>query len=106
MPLRWKIASVKTDRRANCSEVKMRNMLRAWFLLVAFVLATAPVRGQQKRALTFDDLMSVDRIGEPMISPDGLWVAYTVAKPDVTANRLTRNIWVVSTDGPGEPRQL
>ena len=41
-----------------------------------------------------------------MISPDGLWVAYTVAKADLAANRVTRNIWFVSTSGASEPRQL
>ncbi len=84
----------------------MKHLLRAWFLLAALILATGPVWAQQKRALSFDDLMAIDRISEPMVSPDGQWVAYTVAKADVAANRLTRNIWIVSTNGTSEPRQL
>jgi len=84
----------------------MNNLLRTWILLAVLILATGPVRAQQKRPLSFDDLMAIDRISEPMVSPDGQWVAYTVAKADVTANRLTRNIWIVSTNGTSEPRQL
>jgi dipeptidyl aminopeptidase/acylaminoacyl peptidase len=84
----------------------MKHQRRIWFLLAVLILAVGPTWAQQKRPLTFDDLMSIDRISEPMVSPDGLWVAYTVAKADVAANRLTRNIWIVSTNGTSEPRQV
>ena len=84
----------------------MKHLLRTWNLLAVLILATGPVWAQQKRPLSFDDLMAIDRISEPMVSPDGQWVAYTVAKADVAANRLTRNIWIVSTNGTSEPRQL
>ncbi len=84
----------------------MKHLLGTWFLLALLILATGPVWAQQKRPLSFDDLMAIDRISEPMVSPDGQWVAYTVAKADITANRLTRNIWIVSTNGTSEPRQL
>jgi len=84
----------------------MKHLRRIWFLLAVLILAAGPIWAQQKRPLTFDDLMAIDRISEPMVSPDGLWVAYTVTKADVAANRLTRNIWIVSTNGTSEPRQI
>ena len=84
----------------------MKHLRRIWFLLAVLILAASPTWAQQKRPLTFDDLMSIDRISEPMVSPDGLWVAYTITKADVAANRLTRNIWIVSTNGTSEPRQI
>ncbi len=84
----------------------MRNPLNIWAVFAALILSVAPIRAQQKRAITFDDLMSVERISEPMVSPNGRWVAYTVAKPDLAANRINRNIWMVSTSGASEPRQL
>jgi len=84
----------------------MKRQAKIWLFSAVLILATAPVRAQQKHSLTFDDLISVERISEPTISPDGLWVAYTLAKPDLAANRLTRNIWIVSTNGTSEPRQL
>src|SRR5438309_7926362 len=85
---------------------KMKPLLRMCFSFVVLILAAVPVRAQQKRPLTFDDLISVERVSEPMVSPDGLWVAYTVAKADLAANRLARDIWIVSTSGTSEPRQL
>jgi dipeptidyl aminopeptidase/acylaminoacyl peptidase len=84
----------------------MNRLLRACFSAVPLIWALVPVHAQQKRPLTFADLISVQRISEPAISPDGVWVAYTVATPDLAANRLLRNIWIVSTNGTSGPRQL
>ena len=81
----------------------MRHLPRTCFLFACLTLTIAPLGAQQKHPLTFDDLISAQRISEPTISPDGLWVAYTVAKPDLAANRLVRNIWIVSTNGTSEP---
>src|SRR5712691_592344 len=86
------------------------------FLCVLGLAASAPVASAQsvltaaapapsKRAITFDDLIGLDRVSEPQVSPDGKWVVYRVATPDRQANRLASNIWVVSTAG-GALRQL
>jgi len=52
-----------------------------------------------KRPITFDDLRSMHRVASPVISPDGKWVAYSVATPDMDANRNASNIWVVPAIG-------
>jgi dipeptidyl aminopeptidase/acylaminoacyl peptidase len=59
-----------------------------------------------KRAMTFDDLMAMQRVSEPQISPDGHAVVYTVGTTEMEANRIARNIWVVSTTPGSQPRQL
>ncbi len=33
---------------------------------------------QAKRGITPDDLVKMVRVGAPVVSPDGAWVAYTV----------------------------
>ncbi len=89
-----------------------------WFaLVVCLVIATAgapPARSQApateaqaatKHAITFNDLISLDRISEVHVSPDGKRVAYQVSTSDKEANRTMRNIWVVSI-AEGRPRQL
>ena len=58
-----------------------------------------------KHAITFDDLIKMHRVAEPQISPDGKWVAYTLATPDMDGNRNASNIWIVPTSG-GAPAQL
>jgi dipeptidyl aminopeptidase/acylaminoacyl peptidase len=79
--------------------------------LFVVLLATAPLAGQPtpatagKRAMTFDDLLGMYRVGDPQISPDGKWIAYTLGAVDKAANRTVRNIWLAPVAG-GEPRQL
>ena len=45
------------------------------------------------------------RISDPQISPDGTRVLYTVATPDLSANRTARDVWMV-TIATGETRNL
>ncbi|MBS1842223.1 MAG: S9 family peptidase [Acidobacteria bacterium] len=76
--------------------------------MVAVVCAMASGAGAQdagKHAITFDDLIKLQRVAEPAISPDGKWVAYTVTVPDMEANRNASNIWLVATSG-GDAIQL
>ncbi len=56
--------------------------------------------------MTVDDLLAMQRISDPQISPDGNSVAYAVGTPDVGANRIVRNIWVISTAQGSQPQQL
>ena len=48
------------------------------------------------RPITPNDLLVLQRITEPQLSPDGKQVIYTVGVPDLTAMsaaRLTRSAW-------------
>jgi dipeptidyl aminopeptidase/acylaminoacyl peptidase len=49
------------------------------------------------------DIARLRQLGNPRVSPDGATVAFTVADPDVEANRYTRRIWLcpASADGGG-----
>jgi dipeptidyl aminopeptidase/acylaminoacyl peptidase len=75
------------------------------FFLIALV-SSARAQTPSKRAMTFDDLAAMQRVGEPQISPDGRAVAYTVGITDMDSNRVAHNIWVVSTAQGSQPRQL
>ncbi len=65
----------------------------------------SPAQTAAKRAITFDDLVRLDRVSEPQVSPDGKWVAYKLGTPDKEANRTASNLWLVATAG-GAPQQL
>src|SRR5215831_15335550 len=75
-------------------------------LLEAITLVGA-ANGQTpaKHPITFDDLMKLHRVSSPQVSPDGKWVAYSVATPDMDTNRNASNIWLIGTTG-GEAMQL
>jgi len=58
--------------------------------------------------MSIDDLLSLHIVGEPQVSPDGAWVAFTDQQSHAAANTTSSAIWLVSSKGgKGEaPRQL
>ena len=67
------------------------------FTLVA--LAAAPTLAQAKKGLTVDDMLAMQRVSEPDVSPDGRLVTFTVRDTDLDANRGRTDVWLASTDG-------
>ena len=52
-----------------------------------------------RRLLTLADLDRLLRVADPRVSPDGQWVAYTVTKVDVAADKDDTDVWMTSWDG-------
>jgi dipeptidyl aminopeptidase/acylaminoacyl peptidase len=63
-----------------------------FLLFSAFIL---PAFGQSKRPFTFEDMMKLKRVGEPVPSPDGKWVLFSAIDVDLAANTKTPHIWIV-----------
>jgi len=51
------------------------------------------------------DLLALDRVGEPQVSPDARRVVFTVRRTDLEQNRGRKDLWVVGLDGKA-PIQL
>jgi dipeptidyl aminopeptidase/acylaminoacyl peptidase len=85
----------------------MKNLARTGFVVLTatLVMFAFPAHAQTKHAMTFDDLISMQRVSDPHISPDGKWVAFTLATPDREANRNASNIWLIPAAG-GAAKQL
>src|SRR5216684_1998257 len=85
-----------------------RPILRSGLLGSTLLCGLPAVLAQptEKHAIKFDDLIHMHRVAEAQVSPDGKWVAYSVATPDLEANRSVRNIWIVATAGSGTAVQL
>lgn len=60
----------------------------------------------ESRTFTVDDLLSIKRVSDPQLSPDGKWVTYTVGTPDLEKNKVVNHIWLVSSTPGGISRQL
>jgi dipeptidyl aminopeptidase/acylaminoacyl peptidase len=71
----------------------------------AALLALAASAFAQKKPFDVDALLSLQRISDPQISPDGRTVAFTVQSIDVEANKRPKQIWVVPLMG-GTPRRI
>jgi dipeptidyl aminopeptidase/acylaminoacyl peptidase len=70
--------------------------------LIGVALATAPASA---KGLTVDDMLAMQRVGDPQVSPDGKLVAFSVRDTDMEANKGRYDIWLVGTDGTN-PRRL
>ena len=60
---------------------------------------------QSKHPFTFEDMMQLKRIGEPMVSPDGKWVAFSAVDVNLDENTRKPHLWIVAVNG-GEARRL
>ncbi len=54
---------------------------------------------QGKRPLSVDDLFNLKEVRDPQRSPDGKWVAYTVARAIKDTDKNDTDVWMVSWDG-------
>ena len=54
--------------------------------------------------MTLDDLFRLQDVGDPEVSPDGNWIAYTVSTIDTTADKRLTDIWMVNWDGSQDIR--
>ena len=52
-----------------------------------------------KRAITLDNLAKLKSVGDPQVSPDGKWVAYTIGTVNVEKDTHDTDLWMVSWDG-------
>src|SRR5258707_628353 len=76
------------------SPVLRRHAMRHLSFLLA-LLFSLPAFSQAKHPFTFEDMMKLKRVGEPVPSPDGKWVLFAAVDVDLAANKKTSHIWIV-----------
>jgi len=74
-------------------------------LLMGGLFVQLSAQPAAKKPFTFEDMMSLKRIGGPVISPDGKWVLFSAVEVDLNENKRTSHLWVVPVAG-GIARQL
>src|SRR3989441_10088416 len=113
-----RVARVRRSRAGNHHPSGLLTVMRHRLVLLGILtlapsLFPLPVVAQ-KRAITFDDYIALKSVGDPQLSPDGKWVAYTVTEQSLKDNRGTTRIWLADvatgqsrelTAGPGSDRQ-
>jgi len=67
--------------------------------LGAVAAPLAAATGQGTHAFSIHDMLAMDRISDPQVSPDGTQVAFNVRVTDHDANRGRTNLWLVAADG-------
>src|SRR5437868_14924688 len=76
------------------------------FLIVLCLSITgAFAQTTAKRPFTFEDMMKLKRVDEPVPSPDGKWVVFSATDVDLEANTKISHLWIVPATG-GESKRL
>jgi dipeptidyl aminopeptidase/acylaminoacyl peptidase len=75
-------------------------VLYSLLLLLPFAASS-----QQKRPMTFADMMQMRRLGATEVSPDGKWLIYSVTDVDLAKNSKTDTLWIQEIAG-GNPKRL
>src|SRR5256714_345214 len=70
-----------------------------------FVGSTFAQSQPQKHPFTFEDMMKLKRVDEPVPSPDGKWVVFSATDVDLEANTKISHLWIVPASG-GESKRL
>ena len=76
---------------------------------IAFAVTVASVAAAQspaKRSLAIEDYYRLKTIGAVNISPDGRWVAFTVASRVEESNGNTSEVWVAPSDAGSAARRV
>lgn len=69
-------------------------------LVVLFALALAvTAESNAQRPVEARDLLRIREVTDPQLSPDGAWVAYTVATSDTVEDGRGSDVWMSSWDG-------
>ena len=71
--------------------------------LAAFALAPT---AQAARPFTALDMVKLDRVSDPRVSPDGRYVLYAVRTMDFPANKAAMSLWIADLKAKAPPRRL
>ncbi len=84
----------------------MKRLFKSLCALAVVMCACSLARAQQPSArFTVQEMLKIQRVADPQLSPDGRWVAYQITVPDVAANRNRTQIYLIPATG-GEPKRL
>jgi len=53
----------------------------------------------QSHPFSIHDMLAMDRLSDPQVSPDGEWIVFVLRKTDLEANKGLTDLWLVDTDG-------
>jgi len=77
----------------------MYKFLLIFILTISLGFSQIKLPENQQTVFTPEDLLSLNRLSDPQISPDGKWVLYTLSSPNLEKNSFSTSVYAVSIDG-------
>jgi len=72
------------------------------FLFISVFWLAVPISLQaDTHPFSIHDMLAMQRIGDPQLSPDGKWIVFQLRTTDLEANKGRNDLWVVNVDGSG-----
>jgi len=65
---------------------------------------TSTAYGANSHPFSIHDMLAMERVSDPHVSPDGSRIVYVVRTTDLEANRGRTDLWMISVDGTGTRR--
>jgi len=85
------------------NNLKQGNIMRVinLFLIVCLTagFVSAEVSSQQTHPFSIDDMLAMDRVSDPQVSPDGKQIVFVLRKTDLEENKGRTDLWLVGTNG-------
>jgi dipeptidyl aminopeptidase/acylaminoacyl peptidase len=79
----------------------MKHLLPTMFFAVALAVCAAAAAAAPPHPFSVHDLLAMQRISEPRVSPDGQSVVFNLRVTDLEENKGRTSLWLVRTDGTG-----
>src|SRR5689334_3042934 len=77
------------------------------FIVYTLLFASVVTVQAEPRAFTVHDLVMMERISDPHVSPDAHYVVYTVRETDLPNNKGVYNLWLLDlSDVNAKPRKI
>ncbi len=70
-------------------------------LLFCLAVGAVAQAKDETHPFSVSDMLGMDRIGDPQVSPDGQRIVFTLRSTDMDANRGRTDLWLVGADGKG-----
>ena len=93
----WTRSSGRPDPLARWVTLALAAVLTFWAAPSA--IAHEETGGGPTKALEINDMFKIKRVGNPEVSPDGEWVAYTVSTSSLEPGESGTQIWMVPAAG-------
>ena len=74
-------------------------MRRLLLICVLAALTSGAALAEAPHPFSVHDMLAMDRLGDPQISPDGKSVVFTLRSTDLEANRGLTDLWIMDVDG-------